>query len=475
MVAIKTGRSEASRRIVMSHTASLAGADALIDDLFERAGVARVESLEELVEALKVLHVLGPLPGGRIGAMSTSGGDLTLLGDAMIGTDLSLPPLSEAGAERVRATVHERIAVANPLDYQMFDWNDAERLSATFGALIAEGFDVNLCLLDYPRADRCDPSTWAGAEQGFVEAAGRTGAASGVLSTFTDTLPESVAERLLEKGIVPLAGIRTGLAGIQAAVDVGRGWRAEACAPLLEADGTAGPEQATLLDEAEAKALLRAQGIPVPAGRVVTDLDSAVEAADAIGYPVAVKVLGLAHKSERGAVALDLRDSQAVAAAFTSMADLGERFLVEAMVQGAVAELIVGVARDAQFGPHLIVGAGGVLVELIRDSRVLLLPTTAERVGAVLSGLRCAPLLNGFRGRPRADVAAAARPLLSIADLVERDPSAIIELDVNPLLLLEEGRGGVAADTLLRLRADAAAGGNDPVSRGAGSPGVSDE
>jgi acyl-CoA synthetase (NDP forming) len=119
IVAIKTGRSEVGKKMVVSHTASLAGSDVLTSELFKRLGVARVDSLEALVEALKVLHVLGPLKGGRIGAMSTSGGDLTLLADAL-GPDLTLPPLSDEVAQRLRAVVHERVVAANPLDYQMF-------------------------------------------------------------------------------------------------------------------------------------------------------------------------------------------------------------------------------------------------------------------------------------------------------------------------------------------------------------------
>ncbi|TFG39963.1 MAG: CoA-binding protein, partial [Candidatus Aminicenantes bacterium] len=125
----------------------------------------------------------GPLPGGRIGAMSTSGGDLTLLADAMIGTGLTLPPLSETSTDRLRAAVHERMVAANPLDFQMFDWDNADGLAATFTPFVAEGFDLSLCLLDYPREDLCDQSTWLGAEEGFVRAIRETGQKGGVLST----------------------------------------------------------------------------------------------------------------------------------------------------------------------------------------------------------------------------------------------------------------------------------------------------
>jgi acyl-CoA synthetase (NDP forming) len=452
IVAIKSGRSETAQQIVLSHTASLAGSDELIDALFERTSVARVRSLEELIEALKVLHVLGPLDGGRVGAMSTSGGDLSLLGDAMVGTSLSMPPLSERGAEHVRSTVHERIVVSNPLDYQMFDWNDEERLCDTFSAFLAEGYHISLCLLDYPRDDKCDPSTWRGAERGFVRAAHQTGAASAVLSTFTDTLPEPLAERLIEEGIVPLAGIETGLAGIEAAVEIGVSWKRVPCPPLLQSPGQDEGGEALVLDEAEAKELLARLGVSVPPSRVVRSAREAAAAAEEIGFPVVVKALGIAHKTDVGGVRPSLASPAEVAGAVTEMSDLAESYLIERLVEGVVAELLVGVARDEQFGPYLVVGAGGILVDLMSDSRSLLLPSTKERALAALDDLKCAPLFRGFRGRPRADLGAAADAILAIASLVEDDPSSIAELDVNPLLLLPEGQGVVAADALLSLR-----------------------
>ncbi len=454
IVAIKAGRSEAAQKIVLSHTASLAGSDQLMTALLERVGVARVDSMEELVEALKVLHVLGPLESGRVGAMSTSGGDLCLIGDAMIGTSLTMPPLSEQGVQRVRSTVHERIVVCNPLDYQMFDWNDEERLTDTFTAFVAENYDVSLCLLDYPRNDLCDPSTWGGAERAFVRATRQTGAKTAVLSTFTDTMSESVATRLMKEGIVPLAGINTGLAGIQAAVDVGTVWNRVPCPPLLVSAGPKEGRPVQLLDEAESKSILGGYGVPILPSIVVRGAREAAAAAEKIGFPVVVKALGVTHKTDVGGVMLNLESGEAVSAAVTEMSQLSERYLIEKMVDGVVAELIVGVARDEQFGPYLVVGGGGILVELMRDSKPLLLPVTKERVMKALGELKCAPLFHGFRGFPRADLNAAADAVLAIADFVQENPESIAELDVNPLMLLAEGQGVVAADALMSMRRD---------------------
>ncbi|MCP4691591.1 MAG: acetate--CoA ligase family protein [Desulfobacterales bacterium] len=451
IVAIKTGRSEVGRKMVVSHTASLAGSDVLVSALFKRLGVARVDSLEALMEALKVLHVLGPLKGGRVGGMSTSGGDLTLLADAM-GPGLSMPPLSGEATRRLRETLHERIVAANPFDFQMFDWDDEEQMAKNFTAFMSEDLDITLCLLDYPREDRCDQSTWGGAERGFVRAARETGGKGAVLATFSDTISESVATRLMKEGVATLAGVDAGIAGVQAAVDVGAAWSRPPRPPLLAVAGNGKEGRIEVLDEAESKALLSRYGVPVPPSKVVRDSREAVKAADALGCPVAVKALGVAHKTEAGGVILDRCNLDEVSTVVEEMSHLSESFLIEKMVEGVVAELIVGVARDAQFGPYLLIGGGGILVEMMKDSASLLLPVDREEVMSALEGLRCAPLFHGFRGRPRADLNAAVDAILGIASIVEEDPEAIVELDVNPLMVLAEGQGVVAADALIRMR-----------------------
>jgi acyl-CoA synthetase (NDP forming) len=384
--------------------------------------------------------------------MSTSGGDLTLLADAMIGLDLTMPPLSDEVAQKLRSAVHERMVAANPLDFQMFDWDNEDRLAATFTPFVSEGFDVSLCVLDYPREDLCDQSTWGGAERGFVRAIHETGTRGAVLSTFSDTISEPVAARLIEEGIAPLAGIDAGLAGIQAAVDVGAAWRRPPSPPLLECGGQTDDAQVKIRDEAESKALLERCGVSVPPSRTVRDPQEAAAAAEELGYPVAVKALGVAHKTEAGGVKLDLSSADDVSMALAEMSHLSESFLVEKMVEDVVAELIVGVARDEQFGPYLLVGGGGILVEMMKDSASLLLPVTRERVVEALETLKCAPLLSGFRGRPAADLSAAMNAILAVAKMVEENPSSIVELDINPLMVLAEGRGVVAADALISVQ-----------------------
>jgi acyl-CoA synthetase (NDP forming) len=324
-------------------------------------------------------------------------------------------------------------------------------MAENFSAFLAEDFDLALCLLDYPREDLCDQSTWGGAERGFVRAARQTHTKAAVLATFSDTISETVTARLMKESVAMLAGIDAGIAGIQAAVDVGAAWSRPPSPPLLTNFNQQPDTFVNVLDEAESKDLLARCGVRIPPGRVVSSAKEALQAAEALGYPVVVKTLGVAHKTEVGGVRLNLVSPNQVSAAVMEMSALCASFLIEKMIDGVVAELIVGVARDAQFGSYLLVGGGGIMVEMMKDSASLLLPTNREQVLHTLEQLKCAPLLTGFRGLPPADLNAAADVILAVAGMVEQDPSSIIELDINPLLLMPEGQGVVAADALISL------------------------
>jgi acyl-CoA synthetase (NDP forming) len=202
------------------------------------------------------------------------------------------------------------------------------------------------------------------------------------------------------------------------------------------------------LTEAEAKSLLAEYGLPVPEGKAATP-DGAAAAAEALGFPVALKALGVAHKSELGAVRLNLADAQTVRAAAADLQSLGSALYVEKMVTDVAAELIVGVTRDPLFGPVMTVGSGGVLVELLEDSATLLLPAAREEVEAALRGLKLFPLLDGYRGRPKADLGAAVDAILAIAAFALDNADAIDELDINPLIVCRHGEGAWIVDALM--------------------------
>ena len=173
-----------------------------------------------------------------------------------------------------------------------------------------------------------------------------------------------------------LAGIDAGLAGIRAAVDVGAAWSRPPSPPLLTSFGQQQDGPVKVLDEVESKGLLAQYGVPIPSSRVVRSPREAAAAAEELGCPVVVKALGVPHKTEVGCVKLDRGSADEVSAAVMEMSGLSESYLIERMVEGVVAELIVGIARDEQFGPYLLIGGGGILVEVMKDSVSLLMPTT---------------------------------------------------------------------------------------------------
>jgi len=456
VVAVKAGRSEHGAALTLSHTASLAGADAAMDALLRRVGVARVASLPVLLETLKLLHTVGPLPGRDLVTLSCSGGEAALIADAGASRRVRFRPFTAAQGDAVRATLSDLVTISNPLDYHIFIWNQPERLRATYTAVMACGWDLACLVLDFPRTDGCSDADWQVSLHAWEEARDVTNGRAAVLATLPDCLPESVAESLIGAGIVPLLGIDEALAAAEAAADVGAAQAAPAPAPLLPAREV--PDDTVTLDEWLGKLLLAEHGLPHPGGRLVASPDEAVAAAAALGHPVVVKAVGaaLAHKSELGAVALNLRDAAAVTGAASRMVGLGEALLVEPMIADGIAELIFGIVRDPQVGLCLVLGSGGVLVELLADRALLLLPTSEAEVRTALLGLRSAALLQGFRGRLPGDLDAAVAAALAVARFAEAHADRLVELDVNPLIVRPAGMGAVAADVLIRLAADGA-------------------
>jgi acyl-CoA synthetase (NDP forming) len=265
-----------------------------------------------------------------------------------------------------------------------------------------------------------------------------------------ENMPEVQAQALVSRGIVPLFGISEAMDAAEAAGFIGKAW----AGPLPGAVGDRpvgdASERKIALDEASAKTMLRKAGLNVPPGAVVATVTEAARTAEALGYPVALKALGVAHKSEAGAVRLNLTSAEAVESAAQDLLPLGSGLYVEKMIEGGVAELIVGITRDPLFGPVMTVGAGGILVELLEDSATMLLPASSSEIEQALRGLKLFPLLDGYRGRPKADFAAAVWAIAAIADFALSDD--LEELDINPLIICGEGKGAWVADALMVRR-----------------------
>jgi acyl-CoA synthetase (NDP forming) len=323
------------------------------------------------------------------------------------------------------------VTVANPLDYHTFIWGDGPRTTDVFSTMLG-GYDAGMFIIDPPRPDRCDPSSYDPALQSIVAAAQATGKPAFPVASLPENFDEARALGLMDQGIVTLMGLETALAAIRAAqVPAGLpGW-----VPLA-----AGPEQeGVLLSEAEAKAVLAQAGVAVPRGVQAATLAGL----DVVGLkvPFALKGLGFAHKTEAGAVRLGLAsiDGQAEMPGATG-------YLAEEMVTGAVAEVLLGLRRDPVYGVTLTVGMGGVMAELLADTVTLVLPVSGAQVLEALQGLRLWPLLDGYRGRPKADVSALVAMAVRLGALMAE--GGFEEIEINPVLVGVDG--AVAVDALIR-------------------------
>jgi acetate---CoA ligase (ADP-forming) len=449
VVVLKTGRSEQGAKVALSHTSSLAGTDDLYDALFARYGLARVHSVSAFAETLKLLHHGGPLPGNRLVSLSCSGGEAALVSDMAMDRNLRFPPFGAETRDDVAATLNDYVVIDNPLDYHTFIWGQEHKLLATFSAVLSGGFDAAMLILDIPTRPPMDPKSWVLTADTYARAAAATGARAVTVSTLHESMPEDVAKRLSAAGVAPLLGLDDALTALEAAGTIGAAWmRGIPRLPLQRSTAGTPPR---LISEHAAKQRLAAYGLAIPSG-VICAPQEAPAAARRLGFPVVLKASGdIAHKSDRGGVALDLHSEADVAAAARHMATLADEVLVEQMVGDAVCELIVGIKTDAQFGLALVIGAGGVLAELWRDAVTLLLPAERAEIAAALSRLRVSRLLDGFRGRA-GDREAAITAIEAIARFALDHAASLEELDVNPLLVLASAKGAVAADALIRLR-----------------------
>ncbi|WP_299370919.1 acetate--CoA ligase family protein [uncultured Tateyamaria sp.] len=433
LVAVKVGASDQARQATVSHTASLAGSDAGAQAVLDRLGIARVRSLPDLLETLKLLHVNGPVAGGRIASISCSGGEASLMADMALGAGLTFPPVTTAQACALRAALGPMVALGNPLDYHTYIWRDADAMAQAWQGMTGDGIDMTLSVVDYPVTDASD---WTCATEAALAVRAATGRPFGVVSTLPELMPRDVAHELMQGGVVPFQGMGEALAAIRAARTRDVGTPAPICPP-----GTRAPTRT--LSEAEAKDALAAHGLNVPGHVATTPARAATDAAH-LCAPLAVKGLGLAHKTDAGAVRLNVGAADLEQAA----QDIGtDAVLVEEMVRDSVAELLIGVVRDDAHGFVLTLGTGGVLTELLRDTTAMLLPVTGADVAAALDRLTIGAVLRGYRGARPADVDSIVAAVLAVQDYVLAQRDRVSEVEINPLICTPTR--AVAVDALI--------------------------
>jgi acetyl coenzyme A synthetase (ADP forming)-like protein len=455
---VKGGRSVAGARAAGSHTGALAGPDAAVSALCRQAGIVRCDSLEEMFGAAQ-LFATQPLPRGkRVGVVTNAGGPGILVADALESAGLSLPLLSDASRESLRARLRPAASVGNPVDV-LADATPAEYRAALEAVLRDPNVDSVVAVYVPPATQ--DAAAIAAAVVEVTEARSKP-----VLTCFLGARGVAPALQSLAAGQVPHYRFPEGAVRALAHAWHYAEFRAQhaqlfdqipeppdaAQSALQQARARLGPEGGWLSNE-ECAALAEAWGLPLsPQRRVAPGVDLAVAAARELGLPVVLKaeVPGLIHKSEAGAVAVGLREEDQVRAAAARMLGLGPTSLLVQRHLESGQEWLVGAVRHERYGPLIAAGAGGTRAELWRDVEQRLAPLSELDVEALLERPRVGQLLDGFRGAPAGDRDALARFVRLFARLASAHPE-LAEIEANPVLVLRPGEGVRAVDLRVRL------------------------
>jgi acyl-CoA synthetase (NDP forming) len=381
--------------------------------------------------------------------MSCSGGEAGMMADLIDGRNIVFGPLTPSQKQATLATFSNGEQVDNPLDYQTYMWNKRDQMAATFKAHMAANFSATLLILDWPNNATADPEEWDTALLALADAAQAGQHKAIVLASMAECMPPHAIATCIEHGMAPMIGMDQCLTALNHAYNIGQAFAASVPEPLQIRNVDAPSEEIPPLSEAQSKHALNQHGLTIPLGQTASSLEQVINVVTTLGYPITLKAVGadLAHKTELGAVKLNLKNQVQVEQAATALFALSNTLLVEQMVQGVVAELIIGINTDPLFGQYLVLGAGGIFVEILQDAQSLLLPTSKSEVLQALASLKCAPILTGYRGQAAADMDAIVDAVMAVLDYSQQNP--VYELDINPLLA--QSSGAVAVDALIQL------------------------
>lgn len=446
LIALKAGSTEKGAQAVRSHTSALAGDRRVYAAAFRQLNVIEASDFAQMAHLASLAMLRHRSAGKRVAVLTMSGALGAILADKFIGAGLDLPDLPEPLQAVLRGGIPDYGMVGNPVDVTGNVVNDPDFVRTVLQAL----------------------ATTDAIDAVVVYAPGY------MLDRMADALAEASRQhsRLFVAIDTGLAQSRAALREAEVAVFEDLGQAVSALAPYLlwcEARGArrnapmprleAAPVPALPCNEVDARAYVAAFGLPQATAHAARDAGEAVVHARAAGYPVALKILSadIAHKTEAGGVALGLADDAAVQAACGHVLQSAGQAQPDARIDGVmvqkmergVAEIIVGATRDPVFGPVLTVGLGGVLTELYQDTSHRLLPVDEDIALQMLRELKAYPLLDGYRGKPRADLAAACRSIVAVGNALLAAPAEVAEIEVNPLLIKEAGQGVAVLDALI--------------------------
>ena len=463
IIALKAGRTGSGAKAASSHTGALSGSDKVYDAAMAQSGVMRVKTVEELFDLLQVFSSM-PLPKGDGLAIVTNAGGLGVMAaDAASDSGLTLASFAKATTDKLRASLPEEANIYNPVD--VIGDADAARFEGAIRTVMDDP-NVHMVVAMVAPTDLLDITAVARTIASF---AGKVDIPIATALVGGQNMAEGAA--LLRAAGIPNYDSPDRAVWALGAMDRYREMRdrpAPSPAPAVEGDRDAvrkvlekaKAEERTGLSEEEGKSILAAYGVPVPAEGHAASADEAVRIAGTIGYPVVLKVSSpdIAHKTDVGGVAVNLRDDEEVRRAYQLMMSRVKDRMPQARVDGALVEkmfqgreVIVGMVRDAQFGPVITFGLGGIFVEIMKDVSQRIAPLTPEGVDEMVRSIKAYPILTGARGRRPADLAALKDVIFRVAKIAEDFPE-IMELEINPVMVGDEGEGVGAVDALATVR-----------------------
>ncbi len=463
IVAVKSGRTLAGARAATSHTGSLANLDVAVDALFRQAGVIRVGTLEELFDVTALL-ASQPVPkGSRVGVITNAGGPAILAVDALVSQGLDVPELSEELQEQLRGFLSDAAAVANPVD--MIAAAGPEEYRLAIEALLASDEVDSVITLFIPasedgveeisRAIR-EAGEAASADKTFVCVYLQSGGVPSELASADVGFPTFAFPERAAKALRKAATYAEWLERPEGRIVEFSDIDADRARAVIEEAVSSGEEEGVWLAPEAVNTVLDSYGISLPRAQVIATVDEAVAFAKRVGTPIVLKVIApsAVHKSDVGGVALNLLGAEEITAAFeavTASVPDPEGVLVQEFVAGG-HEILIGMVEDPTFGPLIVFGLGGVFVELIGDVVFRIHPLTDVDVAEMVTEVKSAKLLEGYRGGEPGDVDAVRETLMRISSLVEDLPE-VIEMDLNPVKVCTPGSGVRIVDARIKVRA----------------------
>lgn len=469
IVLIKVGKSAIAQRATITHTGALAGSDDVQDALFEKLGIIRVYDFDEMFETAELLSKLkSKIPKGKkVFALTLSGGVISLIGDLSDSLNINFPPWSKEGKAKLREILPDFSTIANPLDAWGSGRIEKTYLSCLQAAVDQPQADIILVVQDVPGGmSHRQVEQYKVVAKAAVEVAKKTEKPVLMLNNQSSGFNEEIRD-IMEAGNVPLLqGTREGLLAVNNLIKYAEFLRKPVPVFTIKRNDSAHkmlPEGDAVLTEFESKKLVAQYGIPVTKEYLCRSKGEALKKAEEFGYPLVMKLISkeIQHKTEAGVVKLNIKNAAEAGQAYDEVIRNAAVYNPKAIVQGVlcykmieepVAEAIVGVFSDPYFGPAVVFGLGGIMVEVIKDRALLIPPIGREEARRAIDSTKGSKLLNGFRGKPKGDIEALIDVIVKVGEMTVDLAGRIDALDINPLLILPEGKGVIAVDALVSIK-----------------------